>query len=68
LRELGKQWFIGKHQPSAESTRLGVRPDQHDGTVTILGGVIMPPEVMAAMEEAAQHSFQCELLEKSGST
>ena len=37
------------------------------GTVTVLGGVIMPPEVVAAMEEAARHFIHMpELLEKSG--
>ena len=49
-------------------TRLGVRPVINAiGTVTVLGGVIMPPEVVAAMEEAARHFIHMpELLEKSG--
>ena len=49
-------------------TRLGVQPVINAiGTVTVLGGVIMPPEVVAAMEEAARHFVSMpELLEKSG--
>jgi len=36
-------------------TRLGIRPVINAiGVVTILGGSIMPPEVMQAMEEAAK--------------
>ena len=35
--------------------RLGVRPIINGmGTYTLLGGSIMPPEVVAAMAEAAQ--------------
>ena len=47
---------------------LGKRPVINAiGTVTVLGGVIMPPEVVAAMEEAARHFIHMpELLEKSG--
>lgn len=58
-----------KHEPSPEIySRLGVHPVINAiGTVTILGGVIMPPEVVAAMEEAARHFVRMpELLEKSG--
>lgn len=49
-------------------SRLGVHPVINAiGTVTVLGGVIMPPEVVAAMEEAARHFVRMpELLEKSG--
>ena len=49
-------------------TRLGVRPVINAiGTVTVLGGVIMPPEVVSAMEEAGRHFIPMpELLEKSG--
>ena len=37
-------------------SRLGIRPVINGiGTVTILGGSIMPPEVTQAMEEAAQY-------------
>lgn len=58
-----------KHDSSAEIyTRLGVHPVINAiGTVTVLGGVIMPPEVVAAMDEAARHFISMpELLEKSG--
>jgi uncharacterized pyridoxal phosphate-dependent enzyme len=49
-------------------TRLGVRPVINAvGTVTVLGGTIMPPEVVAAMEEAGRYFVSMpELLEKSG--
>jgi L-seryl-tRNA(Ser) seleniumtransferase len=48
--------------------RLKVQPVVNAvGTVTMLGGSIMPPEVVAAMEEAAKHFVSMpELLEKSG--
>ncbi len=48
--------------------RLGVRPVINGvGTVTILGGSIMPPEVIAAMEEASRHFVNLvELQEKAG--
>jgi D-glucosaminate-6-phosphate ammonia-lyase len=37
-------------------TRLGVKPLINGmGTVTVLGGSLMPPEVVRAMEEAARH-------------
>jgi len=37
-------------------TRLGVKPLINGmGTVTILGGSVMPPEVVRAMEEASRH-------------
>ena len=68
-RGAGKNPAIQKHDPSAEIyTRLGVRPVINAvGTVTVLGGVIMPPEVVAAMEEAGRHFVPMpELLEKSG--
>src|SRR5690349_1828862 len=68
-RAPGKNGSVGKHEPAAEIyTRLGVRPVINAiGTVTILGGVVMPPEVVAAMEEAGRHFVSVpELLEKSG--
>lgn len=48
--------------------RLGVRPLINGvGTVTVLGGSIMPPEVVAAMEEASRHFVNLiELQEKAG--
>jgi D-glucosaminate-6-phosphate ammonia-lyase len=37
-------------------TRLGVKPLINGmGTVTVLGGSVMPPEVVRAMEEASRH-------------
>ncbi len=37
-------------------TRLGVKPVINGmGTVTVLGGSLMPPEVVQAMEDAARH-------------
>jgi L-seryl-tRNA(Ser) seleniumtransferase len=37
-------------------TRLGVKPIINGmGTVTVLGGSIMPPEVVAAMDEASRY-------------
>ncbi len=40
-------------------TRLGVRPLINGvGTVTVLGGSIMPPEVVRAMEEASRYFVQ----------
>lgn len=49
-------------------TRLGVRPVINGyGTVTILGGSIMPPEVVRAMEEASRFYVNVpELQEKVG--
>ena len=49
-------------------TKLKVRPVINAmGTVTVLGGSIMPPEVMAAMEEGSKHFVVMpELLEKAG--
>ncbi len=49
-------------------TRLGVRPLINAmGTVTILGGSIMPPEVMRAMDEASRFYVSVpELQEKVG--
>jgi len=66
---LGKNAPKQKWNSSAEIyTRLGVHPVINAvGTVTVLGGVIMPPEVVAAMEEAGRHFVPMpELLEKSG--
>jgi D-glucosaminate-6-phosphate ammonia-lyase len=49
-------------------TRLGVRPLINGvGTVTVLGGSLMPPEVLQAMNEAAQHFVNIpELQKKAG--
>ena len=49
-------------------TRLGVRPLINGvGTVTVLGGSLMPPEVIQAMNEAAQHFVNIpELQKKAG--
>jgi len=68
-RGSGKNVSTRKHDSSAEIyTRLGVHPVINAiGTVTVLGGVIMPPEVVAAMEQAGRHFVPMpELLEKSG--
>jgi D-glucosaminate-6-phosphate ammonia-lyase len=48
--------------------RLGVRPLINGvGTVTVLGGSLMPPEVIQAMNEAAQHFVNIpELQKKAG--
>jgi L-seryl-tRNA(Ser) seleniumtransferase len=48
--------------------KVGVRPVINGvGTVTVLGGSIMPPEVVAAMEEASRHFVRLpELQEKAG--
>jgi D-glucosaminate-6-phosphate ammonia-lyase len=49
-------------------TRLGVRPVINGiGTVTVLGGSIMPPEVVRAMEEASRYFVNLpELQDKVG--
>ena len=68
-RTAGKHTSNHKFDSSPEVyARLGVRPVINTiGTVTVLGGVIMPPEVVAAMEEAGRHFVPMpELLEKSG--
>lgn len=45
--------------------RLGVKPVINGmGTVTVLGGSLMPPEVVAAMEEAGKHFIQLPDLQK----
>ena len=48
--------------------RLGVKPIVNGmGTVTVVGGSLMPPEVVAAMEEASRHFvFVPDLQEKAG--
>jgi D-glucosaminate-6-phosphate ammonia-lyase len=48
--------------------RLGVKPLINGmGTVTVLGGSLMPPEVVRAMEEAARHFVHVpELQQKAG--
>ena len=68
-RDERKNASIRKPDFSAEIyTRLGIRPVINAvGTVTVLGGTIMPPEVVAAMEEAGRYFVSMpELLEKSG--
>jgi L-seryl-tRNA(Ser) seleniumtransferase len=49
-------------------SRLGVKPLINGmGTVTVLGGSLMPPEVVRAMEEASRHFvFVPDLQEKAG--
>lgn len=49
-------------------TRLGVKPLVNGmGTVTILGGSLMPPEVVRAMEEASRHFVHVpDLQQKAG--
>src|SRR5450759_2160735 len=55
LSAVGKLPAAPRKAPSIYS-RLGIRPVINGiGTVTILGGSIMPPEVTQAMEEAAQY-------------
>jgi L-seryl-tRNA(Ser) seleniumtransferase len=48
--------------------RLGVKPVVNGmGTVTVLGGSLMPPEVVQAMEEASRHFVSLpDLQEKAG--
>jgi L-seryl-tRNA(Ser) seleniumtransferase len=63
---------LAKQEPTLAGagvyTRLGVRPVINAiGTVTILGGSIMPPEVVRAMDEAAKFYVNVpELQEKVG--
>src|SRR5207253_1979744 len=46
-------------------TRLGVRPVINAaGVLTYLGGSLMPPEVVRAMEEASKHFVQIPELQK----
>jgi len=69
LAGVGKTPPVSKNDSSAEVyTRLGVHPVINAvGTVTVLGGTIMPPDVVAAMEAAGRHFVPMpELLEKSG--
>src|SRR5262245_11763207 len=69
LAGVGKAPPTSKNDSSAEVyTRLGIHPVINAiGTVTVLGGTIMPPEVVAAMEAAGRHFVPMpELLEKSG--
>src|SRR5579871_1495008 len=52
--------LLGSEAPAAERSNvyesLGVRPVINaTGTVTILGGSLMPPEVVAAWTEASRH-------------
>ena len=63
---------LGVTASGAESgtvyTRLGVKPLINGmGTVTVLGGSLMPPEVVRAMEEASRHFvFVPDLQAKAG--
>src|SRR5438552_5505550 len=51
--------------PSSLYTRLGVKPVINGvGVVTVLGGSIMPPEVVRAMEEASRYFIPLPELEK----
>src|SRR3989454_5005438 len=51
--------------PSSLYTRLGVKPVINGvGVVTVLGGSIMPPEVIRAMEEASRYFIPLPELEK----
>jgi len=54
--------------PSIYERKLGIKPVINGvGTVTVLGGCIMPPEVVRAMDEAAQHFVPLpELQKKAG--
>src|SRR6266850_7961090 len=51
--------------PSSLYARLGVKPVINGvGVVTVLGGSIMPPEVIHAMEEASRYFIPLPELEK----
>src|SRR6267378_5951997 len=51
--------------PSSLYARLGVKPVINGvGVVTVLGGSIMPPEVVRAMEEASRYFVSLPELEK----
>src|SRR2546430_16495693 len=51
--------------PSSLYSRLGVKPVINGvGVVTVLGGSIMPPEVVRAMEEASRYFVPLPDLEK----
>ena len=46
--------------PSSLYASLGIKPVINGvGVVTVLGGSIMPPEVIRAMEEASRSSSRC---------
>lgn len=54
-----------KVEPESVYARLGVKPVINGmGTVTVLGGSLMAPEVVAAMEEAGKHFIQLPDLQK----
>lgn len=57
-----------KGNSSAVYERLGVKPIINGmGTVTVLGGSLMPPEVVQAMDDAAKHFIHLpELQKKAG--
>jgi len=63
---------LGAAAPGVESssvyTRLGLKPLINGmGTVTVVGGSLMPPEVVRAMEEASRHFvFVPDLQAKAG--
>jgi L-seryl-tRNA(Ser) seleniumtransferase len=55
----------GKAKTTGIYERLGIRPVINGvGVVTVLGGSIMPPEVVRAMEEASQHFVPLPELQK----
>lgn len=56
------------HESATVYSRLGVKPLINGmGTVTVLGGSLMPPEVVRAMEEASRHFvFLPDLQKKAG--
>jgi D-glucosaminate-6-phosphate ammonia-lyase len=65
----GGRWSPAAVQPPSDVYRkLGVRPFINAvGTITTLGGTLMPPEVKRAMEEASRHFVHIhDLQEKAG--
>ncbi len=57
--------FLTASSPSSLYARLGVKPVINGvGVVTVLGGSIMPPEVVRAMEEASRYFIPLPELEK----
>ncbi len=66
---LGSAVSAGEAGPAASVyARLGVKPLINGmGTVTVVGGSLMPPEVVRAMEEASRHFvFVPDLQKKAG--
>jgi L-seryl-tRNA(Ser) seleniumtransferase len=64
----GARTARGASKPTGVYTALGVKPVINGmGTVTVLGGSLMPPEVVRAMDEAAQSFIHLpELQKKAG--